>query len=420
MDVVIRDIAPIFTALSGILAGLLGIFKYFQYRTRRDKMAAIGETFNSVVNSLASDSEVERLAAAIRLRRFFDPKTELGIVGTPYATEAINVIAAILRTQKSGTFQKLLADGLAYAPSLCRADLQRTNLQKAYLGLRKTGEGAEEEEEVGIDLRYADFYRADLSGASLKAAKAKGAVFYEARLHNTVLSRTDLRDANFFEADLTGAKFNGAVLARANFEQARNVPSDLAKRLDENGVYPDEAQPFESAPDSQEAAPMRVFLSKPGILDNQQRQFVHSISSMLEEQDMVCEALERSEYPKFGTLAEVRRLMGGCAGAVIFGFVQLRVLYGVWRSGTAEETRVKDVQLPTPWNQIEAGMAATYGLPVLVVCQPGVDSGIFDFDDLDDSDRIYRVELPVDDSFHSFQDCFANWCVAVRERARAV
>jgi uncharacterized protein YjbI with pentapeptide repeats len=415
MDVVLlRDIAAIFTALSGVLAGLLGVFKYFQYRTRRDKMVAIGDAFHSVVNSLASDTEVERLAAAIRLRRFFDPTTELGTVGTPYATEAINVIAAVLRTQKSGTFQKLLADGLAYAPSLCRADLQRTNLQNSYLGVRKTGEEAEEEME--IDLRYADFYRADLSGASLKGARANGAVFYEARLHNTVLSRTDLRDANFFEADLTGTKFNGAMLAGANFDQARSVPPDLAKRLDENGVYPDEAQPFKSSSDPQEAALMRVFLSKPGVLDNQQRQFVDFIGSRLEEQDMVCEALERSDYPMFGTLAEVRRLMSGCAGAVIFGFSQLKVVNGVWRSGTAEEAQVADLQLPTPWNQIEAGMAAMYSLPILLICQPGVDSGIFN---LDDSDRIYRVELPADESPSSFENCFANWCAAVRERARA-
>lgn len=433
MDIIlIRDIAAIFTAFSGILAGILGIFKYFQYKTRRDKMTAVGEAFNSVVNSLGSDAEIERLAAAIRLRRFFNPKTELGIVGTPYASEAINVIAAVLRTQKTGSFQKLLADGLAYAPSLCRADLQRTNLQKAYLGsetggrteqrvrnvkaylgFRKRGEGTEER--VRIDLCHADFYRADLSGASLKGAKAEKAAFYEARLHNTVLARADLSDANFFEADLTGAKFDGAVLARAKFKQARNVPPDLAMRLDDKGMYPDDRQPFKSASGLEEAAPMRVFLSKPGVLDNQQRQTIDSISSMLKKQDLICEALERSEYPKFGTLAEVRRLIGGCSGIIIFGFHQLKVLNGVWRSGTAEESQVRDVQLSTPWNQIEAGMAAMRGLPILLVCQPGVASGIFD---LDNNGHIYRVELPANENSRSFQNCFANWCAAVHEQAR--
>src|SRR5829696_9640903 len=135
-------------------------------------MAAVGDAFNSVVSSLGSDAEVERLAAAIRLRRFFNPRTELGIVDTPYASEALNVIAAVLRTQKTGSFQKLLADGLAYAPSLCRADLQRTNLQKAYLGVRNMGGRKLEDvpDDERVDLRYADFYRADLAGASLKGA----------------------------------------------------------------------------------------------------------------------------------------------------------------------------------------------------------------------------------------------------------
>jgi hypothetical protein len=200
MDIgLIKDLTTIFTAFSGILAAFFGLFKYFQYRTRRDKIAMVGEAFNSVVQALASDDEVERLAAAIRLRRFFDPKTELGIASTPYAGEAINVIAAVLRTQKSGTFQKLLADSLAYAPSLRRADLQKTNLENAYLGLRKT---RKHEKGVVTDLSYADFYRANLSGASLKGAKARGAVFYQAQLHNTILSGADLRDGNFFEADL--------------------------------------------------------------------------------------------------------------------------------------------------------------------------------------------------------------------------
>ena len=51
----------------------------------------------------------------------------------------------------SSNFQKLLADGLVFAPSLQRADLQRTNLHNAYLGSRG---------ERQVDLSYVD-YRAD-------------------------------------------------------------------------------------------------------------------------------------------------------------------------------------------------------------------------------------------------------------------
>ena len=107
--------------------------------------------------SLASEKEIDRLAGAILLRRFFDPRAEVTTKGEPYVVETVNVMAAILRSQPSGNFQKLLADGLAFAPSLQRADLKRTNLHNAYLGSRG-------ERQVDIEA-YADFYRADLSGA---------------------------------------------------------------------------------------------------------------------------------------------------------------------------------------------------------------------------------------------------------------
>jgi uncharacterized protein YjbI with pentapeptide repeats len=429
MDLDTKDMIAIFTALATVLGGFLG---YFRYRSRRDKMEAIREAFHTVVSSLASEAEVERVASAILLRRFFDRKSELGRVGilsrvgTPYASEAINVMAAVLRTQQTGSFQKLLADGLAYAPSLRGADLQRTNLQNAYLGVRKRGESTREKvlyslkktflKKVEIDLRNADFFRADLSGASLKGATATSAAFYEARLHDTVFTGADLCETNFVGADLLGAKFGEAKLARAKFEQARNIPPALDDLLDEDGMYPNDDQPFEADPDSQGATAIRVFLSKPGVLDDQQRQFVDHIRSMIKGEDMVSETLERSEYPRFGTLAEVRRLMSGCAGAIIFGFRELNVLDGVWRSGTAEEKKVRDVQLPTPWNQIEAGMAAMRGLPILLVCQHGVTSGVFD---LDDSDYVYRVKLPADERSHALQKRFADWCATVREQARA-
>jgi len=409
----LRDLAAALTAISGVVGGLLGVFKYFQYKTRRDKLLSVGEAFHGVVKSLASDVEVERIAGAIRLRRFFDPETELGIAGTPYADDAVNVIAGVLRTQRTGTFQKLLADGLAYAPSLRRADLQRTNLQNAYLGVRKT----DKPDDVVVDLSYADFYRADLSSASLKGARAQHAVFYQARLNATVLSRADLSDANFFEADLAGATFTGAVLARADFTNARNVPREISGQLDERGKYPDDWNPLKPAQHAPTTHRPHVFLSKPGMLDDRQRQLVDLVRRMLDEQEMTCQTIERSEYPKFGLIAEVRRLMSGCAGAVIFGLSQLDVRDGTWRLNTAEEAPVVNVKLPTPWNQIEAGMAAMRGLPVLLVSQPGVTGGILDLGGSDD--LIFRLDPGEAASARPGGEPFASWCAAVRERARA-
>lgn len=401
-----KDIAATLTAITAVVAGILGILKYFQYRTRRDKIMLVRQAFDTVVQSLASNVEVERMAGAILLRRFFDRETEVGIAGTPYWKEAVDVTAAILRGQVSGNFQKLLADGLAFAPTLERADLQRTNLQFAYLGPRK----------LPTNLSHADFYRADLSRASLKRAKANGAIFYQARLHNTVLTGAELHDANFFEADLKGAKFDKARLHGAVFKCARNIPAGVASKLDEKGVYKD-TEPFEPPKAASEVTETRVFISKPGVLDYQQQQFLDALLTRLEAEGINPQTLERPDYPQFGAIGEVQRLMTDCAGAVILGFKQLEVRDGLWRPSTREEKEVKDQYFSTPWNQIEAGMAMMLGLPILVLCQPGVNGGIFDM--TAGEHQVYRVLVDEDWKTPSTLNALTDWCSDVREHSRS-
>jgi hypothetical protein len=208
--------------LGGLATAVLGLLKYFDFRSRRERSAAAGQAFIATVDALASDDEARRLAGAILLRRFFDPETEQGERTTPYANEAIRVIAALLRGTSPGTLQKLLADGLAFAPSLRNADLQGCVLVRAYLGQRPDRKP---------DLTRADFFESDLTEASLKQATACEAVFYRATLRDTVFRGTDLSGADFREADLDGANFDGATLAGARFERATNIPDEVRARL---------------------------------------------------------------------------------------------------------------------------------------------------------------------------------------------
>jgi uncharacterized protein YjbI with pentapeptide repeats len=78
------------------------------------------------------------------------------------------VIAAILRSEPTGIVQNLLADGLRYErqPLFVRADFQGTNLRGAYLGRG----------DVPVNVVGADFFRTDLSHASLKGCVANRAV----------------------------------------------------------------------------------------------------------------------------------------------------------------------------------------------------------------------------------------------------
>lgn len=211
--------------LATIVVSVLGVLNF---QRRRDRAATVGTAFKEVVEALASENATRRLAAAILMRRFFDVHAEQGSAGAPYAKEAIAVIAALLRQTETGQMQKVLADGLRFAPSLARCDLQACNFTRAYLGRRKGDPKA-------VNLADADLFEADLTGASLKGVHAPGAVFFRATLVNTVFTDAVLSGADFRDATLTGARFTGAHLEGADFSGAVDVPQDVAVRLDVDG-----------------------------------------------------------------------------------------------------------------------------------------------------------------------------------------
>jgi len=396
-----KDVASLITALVAVVGSVLAVTKYL---SRRDKQIAAQQAFRAVVESLSSPIEHQRLGAAILLRRFFDPRTELGEGGTPYAREAVDVIAALLRETETGNFQKLLADGLLYASSLESVDLQRTNLQNAYLGSKSNS--------AAPNLRRADFYRADLSGASLKGANAENAVFYQARLHNTIFKNANLIGASFFEADLLGADFSGAKLRDANFTRARNIPTPLVELIAKNGTY-NGPETFPRVVHTVAPEKPKVFISKPGTLNVLQQEMVREVIGILAEENIGVATVERADYPRVGATSEVRRVLGGCSGAVIIGFRQLEVAAGTWRSGTAEAKSVENVALATTWNHVEAGMAAMAGLPMLFFLEHGVVGGLFELGDvahcvttLDLSRRDHEeIRRSIEAWAHSVREC---------------
>ncbi len=207
--------------LGGLLAAILGLFKYFTYRSRRDRLAEVGASFALTVEALASDNETSRMAGAVLLRRFFDRHTEQGARGRPYVKEAIEIMAGMLRQDQAPRVQKVLADGLRYAGDLQDADLQACDLSNAYLGKKQGDKDA-------VDLSRADLYGANCARASFKAAILNETVLADADLEKTVFIGADCRGADFRRAKLEGAKFQsdpakelpGADLRGADFRDA--------------------------------------------------------------------------------------------------------------------------------------------------------------------------------------------------------
>lgn len=195
------------------------VFEYLNIKSDNVRREENKKAFDNVVSQLSSSNPSAQLSAAILLRRFFDAKR---LKKSPeLATETINVISALLRTIPTGVYQKTLADGLAYARDLSFADLQRTNLQDAYLGIK----------DGRISMKSSDMFLSDLSYALLENIDGHRVIFYRSILFCTQIKNCDFTEASFYGADLTGVTFKNVILKNADFTNAENVPQAIQEKL---------------------------------------------------------------------------------------------------------------------------------------------------------------------------------------------
>ena len=124
-----------------------------------------------------------------------------------------------------------------------------------------------------------------------------------------------------------------------------------------------------------------VFVSCPTKLTEAQRGSRRVIQGMLDELHLEARALGRSDYPKDVPAKEVLTIARHCHGGVILGFEQFRATSGKWNVSEKEKqvpTRLKPLCVPTPWNQLEAGILFGLKLPLLIFREDNVHGGILD------------------------------------------
>jgi hypothetical protein len=168
----------------------------------------------------------------------------------------------------------------------------------------------------------------------------------------------------FSGADLSGADFSGARLEGASFAGAHNIPVELIPHLnDEKRYLSKEPAPAPCAPTSKR---LHVFLSAPSDRTAAQESICERFTELLRGEGLVPETLPRHDYPASAALAEIARRLAGCVGVVVLGF-----------KSTNNDPEAPSADT-TPWIHVEAGMAYGKGLPLLLVREPGVTTGVFD------------------------------------------
>lgn len=124
-----------------------------------------------------------------------------------------------------------------------------------------------------------------------------------------------------------------------------------------------------------------VFVSSPTALSKRQEKTRQRITGKLAELNLEPRALGRSDYPTEYPLREVHVIAKHCSGGVILGFEQIQVTGGVVKRDTPQEKKIdpaNPISIPTPWNQLEAGILFSLGLPLLIFREQGVSGGVFD------------------------------------------
>jgi hypothetical protein len=158
-----------------------------------------------------------------------------------------------------------------------------------------------------------------------------------------------------------------------------------------------------------------VFVSCPTSLTVGQQAARTIVLRQLKRFKLEPRALGRSDYPTELPLREVLLLARHCSGGVILGFEQQRSLTGTIKPGTPEERpQEPGLPLPTPWNQLEAGILYGRRLPLLIFKEKGISGGVFDAGVTDVF--IHPMPAPSDDADRkdALGDVFLKWQAEVR------
>lgn len=152
----------------------------------------------------------------------------------------------------------------------------------------------------------------------------------------------------------------------------------------------------------------KIFVSVGGTATERQEQFVRAVEERLRAEGLLPQTVGRNTFSADAPLKAVGQLLDECAGVVVIALERSWFAAGLDKRGGARERALGETRLATPWNQIEAAMAYSRGLPLMVIVEEGVKAeGL-----LERGYDWYVQTLPVDPAALSqveFNGVLASW-----------
>lgn len=117
-----------------------------------------------------------------------------------------------------------------------------------------------------------------------------------------------------------------------------------------------------------------IFLSRPNWISNQYEKGLDVFVCLLRAHDLEPHTIGKTDFPNKSPLDEVINIMQQCVGTIVLGYPQIII-----QSGQIKDEQVSNsISLGTEWNHIEAALAYSLHMPLLVIHDMTVSRGIFD------------------------------------------
>lgn len=158
----------------------------------------------------------------------------------------------------------------------------------------------------------------------------------------------------------------------------------------------------------------KVFISKGSTATQEQRAFADAVLEMLDTVGLSARIMGENEWSHEQPLKAIRKIIKECDGAVVIAFTRTQFHEGL-ELKIDQTLPISDIKLPTTWNHIEAAMAYSYELPLLVVAENGLKSEGLIEDGYDW--RVYWTDMnPEEVKSDSFKGVLQSWKSAVEEK----
>jgi hypothetical protein len=115
-----------------------------------------------------------------------------------------------------------------------------------------------------------------------------------------------------------------------------------------------------------------IFISVGGTFTPAQEDFVLAVEDRLRSEGLIPHTVGRNTFSSEAPLKAVLELLETCSWTIAIGLERSYFSSGISKRSGPNETKLSEVKLPTPWNQIEAAIAYSLNVPLMVVVEAGI------------------------------------------------